>query len=155
LIQAAETERAPWPDRLKRIEALASSTPKPSRWHPFYAPSKLFFESEVSSVRLLAITVASTRAARVAVAVEQYSEASRRRPQRIDDLVPQYLDRVPADPFDGAPIRYSLEPDGYAVYSVGQDGRDDGGDFSKRWINLPDGRPMQVTADVGMRVRIR
>lgn len=45
--------------------------------------------------------------------------------------MPQYLPEVLADPYDGAPIRYKAEGDGYVVYSVGENGEDDGGWESK------------------------
>jgi hypothetical protein len=43
-------------------------------------------------------------------------------------LVPQYLASVPVDPFDGLPVRYKVLPTGYVVYSLGTNGKDDGGD---------------------------
>jgi hypothetical protein len=46
-------------------------------------------------------------------------------PSRLEDLVPAYLGKVPVDPFDGEPIRYS-SPLG-VLYSVGSDGVDSGG----------------------------
>ena len=42
--------------------------------------------------------------------------------------MPEYLDTVPEDPFDGKPLRYKRLPKGYVVYSIGWDGKDDGGD---------------------------
>lgn len=46
-------------------------------------------------------------------------------PAALEDLVPRYLDRVPEDRFDGAPLRYSRERQ--VVYSVGDDFIDSGG----------------------------
>ncbi len=43
------------------------------------------------------------------------------------DLTPQYIDKVPIDPFDGKPVRYKLTEPGYIVYSIGEDGTDEGG----------------------------
>jgi hypothetical protein len=37
---------------------------------------------------------------------------------------------VPADPFDGKPMRYRKLAKGYVVYSVGPDMKDEGGDES-------------------------
>ncbi len=36
-----------------------------------------------------------------------------------------------ADPFDGRPLRYKVEGQGFVVYSVGKDGKDDGGAIEK------------------------
>jgi hypothetical protein len=42
-------------------------------------------------------------------------------------LVPEFLPQLPADPFNGQPLRYVMQPDHYLLYSVGQDGVDNGG----------------------------
>ena len=46
-------------------------------------------------------------------------------PETLAALVPQYLDAVPLDDFDGKPIRYSRER--RTVYSIGRDLVDSGG----------------------------
>ncbi len=51
-------------------------------------------------------------------------------PKSLQDLVPQYIDAVPADPFDGKPFRY--KPDKGIIYSVGIDCIDSGGSTVKR-----------------------
>jgi len=49
-------------------------------------------------------------------------------PPSLEALVPEYLDVVPRDPYDGQPLRYSAEKK--IVYSVGGDGTDSGGSRS-------------------------
>jgi len=51
-------------------------------------------------------------------------------PTTLDELVPSYLDSVPADPIDGKPIRYVSMPDvsgSFVLYSIGNDETDDDG----------------------------
>ena len=48
-------------------------------------------------------------------------------PKSLDELVPDLLPEIPTDPFDGKPLRYRATTDGFVVYSVYQDKRDDGG----------------------------
>ena len=48
-------------------------------------------------------------------------------PKDLAALAPKYLPAVPQDLFSGGPIRYKREDGGYVVYSVGQNGKDDGG----------------------------
>ena len=48
-------------------------------------------------------------------------------PDALGEVVPAYLDAVPRDPFDGAELRYKRLEKGYVVYSIGEDGSDDGG----------------------------
>jgi len=70
---------------------------------------------------------ARLRAARTALAVEGFREAEGRLPQSLDELVPKHLDTVPLDPFDGKPLRFKKREKGYVVYSIGEDGVDNGG----------------------------
>jgi hypothetical protein len=48
-------------------------------------------------------------------------------PATLDGLVPTYLVAVPDDPFSGRPFRYIRDAKRPIVYSVGNDGIDDGG----------------------------
>jgi hypothetical protein len=48
-------------------------------------------------------------------------------PANLDELAPKYLDKIPDDLFSGKPLIYRLENDGYLLYSVGVNGRDDDG----------------------------
>jgi hypothetical protein len=70
---------------------------------------------------------AQLRAARVGVAIERYRLANGKLPENLAELVPAYLDAVPKDPFDGQELRYKRLEKGYVVYSIGEDGSDDGG----------------------------
>jgi hypothetical protein len=65
--------------------------------------------------------------AMVAIAVERYRLAERRLPESLEQLVPKYLEAVPVDPFDGKPLRYKRLEKGYTIYSIGEDGQDNGG----------------------------
>ena len=62
-----------------------------------------------------------------AIAVERYRLAHDACPVRLDSLVPVYLETVPEDPFDLQPLRYLSDSEGYRIYSIGPNGRDDGG----------------------------
>ena len=48
-------------------------------------------------------------------------------PTQLSDLTPKYLAEVPLDPFSGKPLTYKPQPSGYVLYSVGVNGKDDGG----------------------------
>ena len=76
-----------------------------------------------------AIGVAELRVAQVVLAAERYRLAHNNSlPNSLADLVPQYLPSVPADSFDGKPLRFKTIPQrGYMVYSIGKDREDDGG----------------------------
>ncbi|HVX60544.1 MAG TPA: hypothetical protein VHC19_08080 [Pirellulales bacterium] len=60
-------------------------------------------------------------AVRCAIAIERYRRLHGELPQTLDALAPEFLPNVPADPFDGAPLRYLRTASGCKIYSVGQD----------------------------------
>ena len=70
---------------------------------------------------------ASTRCAVVGLAAERYRLKTGSWPKRLDDLVTaSLLKAVPADPYDGAPLRFRRANDGLVIYSVGPEGKGDG-----------------------------
>ena len=70
---------------------------------------------------------ASIQLAITALAIERYRLERGRLPDALKELAPQFIEAIPTDPFDGAPLRYRRLARGYKVYSVGLDGHDDGG----------------------------
>jgi hypothetical protein len=60
-------------------------------------------------------------------ALAAYRADSGRYPAALDDLVPKYCSEVPLDHFSGKPLHYRRRDSEYLLYSVGEDGRDDGG----------------------------
>jgi len=64
-----------------------------------------------------------------AIALRRFQLGHAHLPETMNDLVPEYIASVPIDPYDGKPLKYRLNPDEtYLLYSVGEDGKDDGGD---------------------------
>jgi hypothetical protein len=74
---------------------------------------------------------AQLRSAIASVALERYRQAHGGWPDSLAVLVPKYLTSVPADPYDGAPLRFRRLADHVVVYSLGPDGQDDGGNIEK------------------------
>lgn len=72
--------------------------------------------------------LADRRLAATAVAIRLYQVDHGRRPATLDELVPEYLPAVPIDPFtaNGSPIRYLPDGTPPRLYSIGEDGVDDG-----------------------------
>jgi hypothetical protein len=67
-----------------------------------------------------------------ALAAERYRLRHGQWPEALSDITPDLLpaawaNSLPVDPFDGQPLRYVVDDDGLRVYSVGRNGRDDGG----------------------------
>jgi hypothetical protein len=64
-----------------------------------------------------------------AIALKRFELRGHRRPKDLTELVPNFLGSVSIDPMSGQVLRYRLNPGGtFVLYSVGEDGKDDGGD---------------------------
>jgi len=64
----------------------------------------------------------------VALALRAYRMDHNRYPQKLNQLVPSYLKKIPIDPFGaGEPLHYKLAGREYSLYSIGPDGIDNGG----------------------------
>ena len=73
--------------------------------------------------------LAERRLAAAALAVKWYqADHDGKPPATLEELVPKYLPAAPADPFapGGKPLRYAAEAKRLVVYSVGENGVDDG-----------------------------
>ena len=78
-----------------------------------------------------------------AIALERYRLKQGKYPEKLMELIPDYLAQIPSDPMDGRPMRYRLNPDGtFTLWSVGFDGKDDGGD-----ITMPDSKKQNFPQD--------
>jgi hypothetical protein len=62
-----------------------------------------------------------------AFAVERFRQQRGQLPAALTELTPEFLEKVPRDAFDGAPLRYRVLAKGYVIYSVDSDGQDNGG----------------------------
>jgi hypothetical protein len=71
--------------------------------------------------------IAYHRLATTALAVEQFRNQHGRLPKDFEELSPGVLAEVPEDPFTGADLHYCRTEQGYLIYSVGRDRKDDGG----------------------------
>jgi hypothetical protein len=90
------------------------------------------------------------------LAVERYRRAHHgTRPPSLATLVPAALTAVPEDPFSegaGQPITYRSDPDGYVIYTLDSNRRDDGGAFYGHGAAVTKHVGPQSPRDVGIRV---
>jgi hypothetical protein len=63
----------------------------------------------------------------VVLAGQAFQRDHGRFPNTLDELVPEYLDEIPIDNYDGKPLKYRFDPDGPIVYSVYENSSDEGG----------------------------
>jgi hypothetical protein len=70
---------------------------------------------------------ASCELARLGLATARYRTEMGACPKTLEELTPKFITAIPPDPFDGKPLRMAARDGGVVLYSIGPDGRDDGG----------------------------
>lgn len=119
---------------VKKLEARAAD--EPNDWLVKWDDSGLHHSLSIESrgtvlIRLTMGAEAARRMAITAIALKRYQLKHGKYPSTLSDLVPEFVSSVPRDPVDGKPLRYRLIPDGnFLLYSIGENGKDDGGDGS-------------------------
>ncbi|MCC7292321.1 MAG: hypothetical protein IT449_09705 [Phycisphaerales bacterium] len=83
--------------------------------------------------KLRARSEASRRATQLSYAAHLYKAREGRWPASLDELPEPHRTRVRTDPFTGSDFGYQLTPDGPRVYSMSENGLDDGGMHAHRW----------------------
>lgn len=117
----------------QKMDARAEMAKKPFRRNADAPPSGISFVDKTMDLPLPGIAFkwcsnsASNRLLATTLALRAYKLDHGTYPATLQALVPQYLPAVPADPFAAAPLRYHLQGNRYILYSVGPDGKDDGG----------------------------
>jgi hypothetical protein len=73
--------------------------------------------------------IAFSEAAASLLASRLYQSAHAKLPESFNQLVPDFLPATPTDPYSGnhAPMHLRLDPDGPTIWSVGENGTDEGG----------------------------
>jgi hypothetical protein len=118
-----DTSTIAFPQRFERIDLLKHNAER-LMLRPFTrVEADLFADVAKREARFLA----KVRTAHTAIAVERFRVARGELPNKLSELVPTYLDALPADPYDGEPLRYKKLAKGYVVYSIGEDRKDNGG----------------------------
>jgi len=84
----------------------------------------------VQAVTAFSRNASETGSADAAIAAELYRRKNGKWPAKLDDLVPEFLPAVPTDPFTNLPLVMKTTAESCKVYSVGQDGTDNGGNLA-------------------------
>lgn len=84
---------------------------------------------------------------RLAAALATYRAEHRVYPAKLDGIVPGELSKLPVDIYNSKGFVYRPTSDGYLLYSIGEDGKDDGGDNEQ--LQLAAGRQLDDLRDPG------
>jgi hypothetical protein len=97
--------------------------------------------------------LAARRVAVAIVAVERFRRAhAGAAPASLAALVPAFLAAVPEDPMSMKPLVYRRDADGYVLYSVDANGKDDGGELYGHGAAIAKHVGPQSPRDLGIRV---
>jgi len=121
----------PWPEvKQALVKASPSANQRASILDRYRYPLSWMSTPNCLSAGGTAIHAATERQMTLAaIALKRYQLRHGQLPPSLEALVPEFLSTVPYDYMSAKPLRYRLKPDGsYVLYSVGEDGKDDGGD---------------------------
>lgn len=128
-----EASRQPFPQRLRSSAQLGAESEETFKNAGEIAKLRMLFSmlllpAQDALCQACARATALRDSMIVVLAIERYRKQSDEMPASLAQLVPKFLDAVPADPFDGNPLRCHVDADRYFVYSIGRNGQDDGGE---------------------------
>ncbi|HPF37561.1 MAG TPA: hypothetical protein P5081_08530 [Phycisphaerae bacterium] len=109
--------------------------------------TRLSFPARLDTVEGCIERATQSRAFVAAIACERFRQKHDRWPETLNAIVPEFLDDVPIDLFDGNRIRYATIPEGIKTWSIGKDRVDDGGDVMR--LNRPASPNSSKPRDVG------
>lgn len=129
-------------DEVRRAESIFMSHELRKRPNPFimipqwWQARKTIQSSEAIHLR----AIARLRLLQAELALRCYRAEQGAPPAQLPQLVPQYLQRLPQDPFSQQPLVYRVQGTNWLLYSIGPDRKDDSG--------VPAGRSMSTKGDL-------
>jgi hypothetical protein len=110
-----------------------------ARRSPYNLIARMLLPAVGRVVERFAYTQATVELATVACALERHRLAHGQYPESVDALVPQFVEKLPHGIIGGRPLIYRRTDDGqFALYSVGWNESDDGGEVALKKDGSPD-----------------
>lgn len=96
--------------------------------HPVNSFYFLFFSPFLALKSNEAGYISIIECAKISLALRMYKNRYGKYPDKIEEIVPEFLSSLPFDPFTGKSFVYRKVKDGFIVYSLGENQKDDGGE---------------------------
>lgn len=116
----------------RRIEDLSLTT---SAWLEGFSPgpymARVFLSDYAKAFQRTARNQTMVNQALLACALQRYRLVHRQNPGNLEDLIPQFVDKIPLDIISGERLKYHRTDEGFLLYSVGWDEIDHGGASGK------------------------
>jgi len=104
-----------------KIEQITDSIPK------YYKMVGALLPNFTATLLKKATLDALFDTSRIGIACKIYKNLYDDFPESPDDLVPEFLEEIPVDPFTGRPYIYKKQDSGFIVYSIGSNQKDEAG----------------------------
>jgi hypothetical protein len=123
-----ETKRRVYPEFNRRLDKATMNLVSKKRLYPYRIFAAMMFPAFAKASEKPSHMQTFVDAARISCALERYRLAIGKLPEKLDLLVPQFISAIPTDVIDGHALRYrSTSDNSYLIYSIGLNGKDDGG----------------------------
>ena len=128
LMEARHLPPAERTAKLKELGKQVEEAPEPARALMLSVWRSSMYRQQVLETKLSA-TIAG-------LAAERFRQARKVWPEKVEDLVPEFLAQAPIDPYHGTPLRLRATQDGIVLFSSGPDDVLQGDAWDRR--GLPD-----------------
>ncbi len=119
-----EAGKLPLDERMQAVKEIGNEVQSISKkrllFKMAYPNYSGIFSKEINNI-------AKLRASQIALAIESFRLKNKKLPDSLEELIGDYFEEVPLDPFDSKQMRYKQLERGFVVYSIGEDLIDDGG----------------------------
>jgi hypothetical protein len=103
-------------------------------WHMYQLLAIIAVPNWTKAVQTFAFEQTKADEAQIVCALERYRLARGNYPETLNELVPQFIDKLPHDIIGGQSLKYRRTSDGqFLLYSVGWNETDDGGKFNSSY----------------------
>jgi type II secretory pathway pseudopilin PulG len=99
-------------------------------WHIYQLLAIIAVPNWTKAVQTFAFNQTKADEAQIVCALERYHLAHGNYPRTLNELVPQFVDKLPHDIIGGQPLKYQQTDGQFLLYSVGWNETDDGGQFN-------------------------
>jgi hypothetical protein len=140
----------PWYESYAERGELDAWLEKSAKYRPF--PRVLvvvLLGGQKDMVALPALREAHLKELALSVELELHRRSTGSFPEALADVSLTYLKELPVDPFSGRAFVYRRQGEGYVLYSVGENGKDDGGKMEKSLKDLEGADDIVWTVEPG------
>ena len=127
------SQKIVWPQKTAKFQYEVGKLEHANAWQlmPYKLLAVIAVPNFTKTVQTFAFDQSKVDEAQIVCALECYRLAHGNYPETLNELVPQFVDKLPHDIIGGQPLKYRRIADGrFMLYSIGWNETDDSGQFS-------------------------